>query len=129
MKICTKCNTQKPINLFGKDKQKQDGLRSSCKTCKSITDKSYTKTKTGLISRILAHQISSSKVRKHSQPEYTKSELVEYLLNHDEFNIKYENWVLSNYSIKLTPSLDRIEHNIGYKLSNILESLLFNSRF
>jgi 5-methylcytosine-specific restriction endonuclease McrA len=33
MKTCTKCNETKELTEFVKDKQKKDGLRSSCKTC------------------------------------------------------------------------------------------------
>jgi hypothetical protein len=33
MKKCTKCNVEKELTCFVKDKQKKDGLRSSCKTC------------------------------------------------------------------------------------------------
>ena len=33
MKICTKCNVDKDISYFWKDKSKKDGLRPRCKTC------------------------------------------------------------------------------------------------
>lgn len=32
-KICSKCGASKSIKGFAKDKQKRDGLRSSCKAC------------------------------------------------------------------------------------------------
>jgi len=32
-KHCTKCNTDKPVSEYGKDKSKSDGLYSSCKSC------------------------------------------------------------------------------------------------
>lgn len=41
MKRCTKCNIEKPTSEFSKDKQKKDGLRSSCKACKKAYDKAY----------------------------------------------------------------------------------------
>lgn len=34
MKVCTKCKQRLPITNFYMDKQKRDGLSSSCKTCK-----------------------------------------------------------------------------------------------
>lgn len=41
MKLCTSCNIFKEKTLFHKDKQKKDGLRSSCKECKSKQDKKW----------------------------------------------------------------------------------------
>lgn len=42
VKICTKCNVEKELDEFYKDKSKKDGLSSSCKECKSTQNKSYT---------------------------------------------------------------------------------------
>ena len=36
MKTCTKCNTQKPLDLFHNDKSRKDGLRNWCKECVQI---------------------------------------------------------------------------------------------
>jgi hypothetical protein len=38
LKTCTKCGTPKPLDMFGKDKQKKDGLKSACKECYSAYD-------------------------------------------------------------------------------------------
>lgn len=38
---CGSCNETKPIEEFGKNKNTSNGLQSSCKICKSITDKEY----------------------------------------------------------------------------------------
>ena len=35
-KKCTKCGLNKNLNKFYKDKQKKDGLCSSCKECRRI---------------------------------------------------------------------------------------------
>lgn len=37
MKVCTKCETNKPLSHFGKDTSKRDGLHSSCKACRKIS--------------------------------------------------------------------------------------------
>lgn len=34
MKLCQKCKELKPLEDYGKDKQKADGLTSRCKTCR-----------------------------------------------------------------------------------------------
>lgn len=42
MKKCNKCNTDKSFSEFHKDKQKKDGLYSSCKECKkALSSKVY----------------------------------------------------------------------------------------
>jgi len=41
MKICTKCNIEKPKTDFHKDKQKSDGLYSSCSDCAKAWQKSW----------------------------------------------------------------------------------------
>jgi 5-methylcytosine-specific restriction endonuclease McrA len=41
MKECTKCKKTKSSSEFSKDKQKKDGLSSSCKACKKSYDTDY----------------------------------------------------------------------------------------
>ena len=40
-KICSRCNKELDISMFGKDKSKKDGLSIKCKICKKYTDKKY----------------------------------------------------------------------------------------
>jgi 5-methylcytosine-specific restriction endonuclease McrA len=40
-KVCTKCGDRLTVDCFSRDKFKKDGLRSSCKECKSQGDKKY----------------------------------------------------------------------------------------
>lgn len=35
-KVCTKCNTTKPLAEFSKNKHKNDGLQLLCKSCANI---------------------------------------------------------------------------------------------
>jgi hypothetical protein len=42
-KICSKCKEQKLFLDFHKDSSKQDGYRTTCKTCKSSSDSNYKK--------------------------------------------------------------------------------------
>jgi len=41
MKNCKKCQTEKELNQFSKNKSSNDGLQSWCKSCKSETEKDY----------------------------------------------------------------------------------------
>jgi len=44
MKLCKRCNQNKPLEAFSKNKSKKDGLQVSCKECfKSINNNSYKK--------------------------------------------------------------------------------------
>jgi hypothetical protein len=41
MKTCKKCNTEKSITDFYKDKNSKDGTTSSCKECRKSAERSY----------------------------------------------------------------------------------------
>lgn len=41
MKKCSKCEIEKPLKDFYKDRRKNDGLKSCCKICSEITKKIY----------------------------------------------------------------------------------------
>lgn len=41
MKVCTKCNIEKTLELFSNSKNIKDGKYSWCKECKAISDKAY----------------------------------------------------------------------------------------
>lgn len=40
-KVCNKCRTEYPTTEFYKDRSKEDGLRTTCKSCKKASDKKY----------------------------------------------------------------------------------------
>ena len=40
-KYCYKCTTNKPVESFGKNKSKKDGLSTECRLCKRHCDKQY----------------------------------------------------------------------------------------
>jgi hypothetical protein len=41
MKICTKCDIEKELIFFGKDKNTKDGYKFQCKNCRNISNKKY----------------------------------------------------------------------------------------
>ena len=41
MKKCKKCELEKELKFFGKDKNTKDGLKSQCKKCRNISNKKY----------------------------------------------------------------------------------------
>lgn len=77
------------------------------------------RTKLGLISSIYTEQKNSSKERKHSLPNYTKEELVDWFFIQDSFNKLFEDWVASGFNKWDRPSVDRISNQLPYTLDNI----------
>jgi hypothetical protein len=43
MKKCSKCGIEKPLSEFNSDKRKKDGKYTSCKTCHSLSAKTWQK--------------------------------------------------------------------------------------
>lgn len=41
MKTCTKCKEAKPLDGFGRDKQKKDNLKSLCKVCSKLKGREH----------------------------------------------------------------------------------------
>ena len=41
MKKCSKCNEEKELDFFGKDKNSKDGYKNQCKFCRNISNKKY----------------------------------------------------------------------------------------
>ena len=52
-------------------------------------------------------------------PEYSKEEFRKWLYSQPLFFELYNNWVNNEYDKNLTPSVDRINSSISYKMSNI----------
>jgi len=118
-KECTKCFKLKPLEGFNRRKTSVDGHRPDCRECQRLNNKRYHKTFEGLLTQIYRHQRGASKQRGHPLPPYTKEELKEWLLAQPSFKELYSNWVASDYNKMLTPSIDRLDDNIGYLLDNI----------
>lgn len=91
----------------------------------SITKK-YEKTKGGFLMRMYRNMksrvngIQSKKAHLYLGKELMdKYEFYELAKSSKEFDILFNNWELNNYNRKLTPSVDRINPEIGYIKSNI----------
>lgn len=116
---CTKCLEYKPRSSFANRPNRKSGLKSSCRVCSNIVSNNYKKSKEGLIRRILVQQKRSSKMRLHSQPEYTLNQFREWFYSQENFEQLYINWVSSDYDKNLTPSVDRLDDLKPYIFENI----------
>lgn len=118
-KKCSVCHTNKEFNQFTKDKSHNDGLRCSCKPCEFTRAKRRRRTIDGLISQMYSTQKESSKKRNHPQPNYTLSELSDWIKSNPNFLTIYKNWVDNDYFRELKPSCDRICNSKYYMLDNM----------
>lgn len=118
-KSCSICNTKKPLSDFYKERSARDGFRSDCKSCNSATRSLYRKTKDGVASAIYSHQLFHSKGRGHKSPDYSKSELLKWLLSNTEFHRLYDIWTESGHGKMQKPSCDRLDDYKPYSLDNL----------
>lgn len=119
MKTCTKCEVTKHIKCFNKDSSKKDNLHSSCKECEKILKKAYRRTKEGLITNLYGHQIERSKKNGYRLPDYSKQEFKDWLYSQELFHLMFNEWKMSGYEKRLTPSIDRLNDYIHYCFGNI----------
>lgn len=126
VKLCTKCNITKSVLEFSNQKFRNDGLYPFCKTCLKNENFKYKTSINGLINSTY----SGMKRRVNStNPEHKywfkkeillKSEFITLInLNKLKCLRLYVNWKINNFNKNLTPSVDRINSNIGYTKTNI----------
>lgn len=88
MKICNKCNTEKPIDEYHKQHTAKDGTRNICKMCVSEEQKKYLKNnRDSILTRKKQYRESEEgkKIRKEQRRRY-------YLLNKTIENKRSNEW-------------------------------------
>lgn len=135
---CNKCSIDFKVFKKGSKKYYESGQlapQRRCLTClrrvqrqtrKKEWSKRYEKTKEGFLVRLYRNMKSRiegiQKIKRHlySDKEILgKSEFYSWAKSCQEFHYLYDNWKESNYSRKLTPSVDRINSSKGYTLDNM----------
>lgn len=118
-KICSCCLKNKKLKKFYAKSKAADSLMSRCKKCCAKRSINYSRSISGLITKIYSNQRNSSKQRNHTAPTYTKVELTVWLHDQDEFFPLYDAWVNSKFNKELIPSIDRLDDDYGYSFGNI----------
>lgn len=126
MKTCLRCEHTLPLAMFHSRTHisKYTGepttyCTSYCRKCNKLNCKERRNTKAGLFSLAYSGQLTSSKVRGHIPPNYTKSELSAWMESQPNFNQLFLAWVDSNYNRWLKPSPDRLNEELPYTFSNL----------
>lgn len=76
MKICSKCNQEKPLEEFYKDSNSSDGKRSTCKSCIKISNKEYyskNKNSDKYTSYVSSYRLENKEKTKIYNSEYQKN--------------------------------------------------------
>lgn len=74
-KYCAKCDTQKPLEEFGKNRAKKDGLATSCKECRN----GYAK---GWYAENTEAHIAAVQVSKSARKMKAQTAVIEHLIKH-----------------------------------------------
>ena len=90
-KICTKCDTDKELCEFGKDKYQKDGFKRYCKICTRLQLNKYTKNNTDKVNKWNKqnHLKNKEKILKRKK-EYYKN-------NSEKIKAKRKDYVEKNY--------------------------------
>lgn len=79
----------------------------------------YYRTITGLISNMFSNQRKTSRRRKHSPPQYSHQEFLDWVLSQPNFDALYTKWKKNDYNRFYVPSIDRIDDTKPYSFDNI----------
>lgn len=115
----------RPFGAKGKKPRKDKSLIPEAAR-RAVACKKYEKTLKGLLmrtyrnmkSRVLGIQNKKAHLYKGLYL-LDKNEFYDWALNNENYTALFVIWSASNYSRKLTPSIDRIDTTKGYELSNM----------
>lgn len=138
MKKCSVCKIDKKLEDFHKKSSNIDGLDYGCKKCankkirdrrksnNNLTTKNYEKTLKGKLVRTYRNMLSRVKgILKNKAHLYEGLEILskegfyDWSLKNPDYISLFNNWVESDYNLKLCPSIDRVDPSKGYILENM----------
>lgn len=118
-----RCGIVKYLSEFYKCKDCFHGRGHICYDCKKRINcdyaREYSKTISGLITKIYSRQRKSSASRGHPMPSYSRDELLDFAYKSVEFLKCYNRWVDSGFEYWEIPTFDRIDDYKPYTIDNI----------
>lgn len=118
-KMCPKCGEVKDVLAFYRKNKETDYLSTHCKKCLSVDRSIKRRTINGFINSIYKNQINSSLRREMVLPDYTNSQLYEWITSQPNFQELWDNYVKSGYDRWLSPSCDRLDDFLPYTFQNL----------
>lgn len=137
-KNCTSCNIFKSLDAFHTKSKNFDGLEHQCKVCSNakirarrknnsnVVTKTYEKTLKGKLVRTYRNMLSRVKGILRSKSHLyegleilDKEDFYKWSLEDPEYNRIFKEWSDAGHTLKLSPSIDRIDPTKGYILDNI----------
>ncbi len=138
-KVCNVCKKELPIKLFNKHLSTADKRQNQCRPCRNkvqveyrkerggnIKTTIYEKTFKGFLVRLYRNMksridgVQKAKFYLYEGKEIlSKDDFYNWALNNLDYKILFDNYKESGFDRKLAPSVDRVDSNIGYVLSNM----------
>lgn len=118
-KRCTVCKEIKGIRHFHKNRNANNGYKSSCAECCNELKRKKSKTKIGRIQNMYLTQRVNSKLRGHAPPTYTVYELMHWIVAQPGWKEMFQAWIDSGWNMELCPTCNRLDDDKGYSFSNI----------
>ena len=90
MKFCYKCNQKKPLDAFGKNRSRKDGLSTECKPCKKQQDKQYYAKNADAIKAVVAeYRIKNPEKTKLAKQKAVAKKKIQYQQRKNAILAKY----------------------------------------
>ena len=134
-KICSKCTTEKPCDLYGKDKRRKDGLRTHCNDCRKLENKlyreKYSEKRKETIKKYYENNKESIsnkfKVYKENNPKKIKDiSNKSYHKNKEKHKEKIKKYRQNNKDHRSKYNTELKKNNIIYNLSSICRTRIYN---
>jgi hypothetical protein len=137
-KECISCGYTQPLSEFRKQKETRDGHANQCRLClnahqrekrkregNKITRK-YEKSHQGFLMRVyrnMQSRVTGVQAQKShlylGLPLLSREDFYEWAVKQDSFFWLFYQWEQSGYDRHLTPTVDRINSNEGYRIGNM----------
>ena len=129
MKQCKRCNENKDISFFSKDRSRKDGLHPYCKFCKSEIDKVYREKNEKKIKKIGKEYYKKNRKQLiKKQAEYYSNNKDKAILyrekNKDKKALYNKTYKAANLSKTRKQETKRYQEDIQFRLKKILRSRL-----
>ena len=118
MKTCSRCKVEKSLDSFHVNKPLMYGVHHMCKECSSLDTKERHRTIGGLVKMIYQNQQRTTRKMNRPPPAYSLEELFQWMLEKG-LEKMWGTWKQTGYDKWLSPSIDRLDNNTSYTLTNI----------